>query len=113
MFLRAENRCIKKGYPTPPYMSVAEPGSLYSLITIPYLPPAASPFPILTEDDVIEPPLPPVIAKALSPGPGPGPGPTYATTNSSSPPQNNAQLPLPPVFFVSGMTILFATLLML
>ncbi|KAH1063141.1 hypothetical protein J1N35_028128 [Gossypium stocksii] len=60
------NRCLNRGNQTPGYMSSVQPGSLYQLITAPYLPPAEAPNPFLTEADVNEPPLPPVAAKAPS-----------------------------------------------
>ncbi|MBA0838361.1 hypothetical protein Goarm_010426 [Gossypium armourianum] len=60
------NRCLNRGNQIPGYMSPVQPGSLYGLITAPYLPPAEAPNPFLTEADVNEPPLPPVAAKAPS-----------------------------------------------
>ncbi|MBA0864675.1 hypothetical protein Goshw_005077, partial [Gossypium schwendimanii] len=60
------NRCLNRGNQIPAYMSPVQPGSLYQLITAPYLPPAEAPNPFLTEADVNEPPLPPVAAKAPS-----------------------------------------------
>ncbi|KAK5834460.1 glycerophosphodiester phosphodiesterase GDPDL3-like [Gossypium arboreum] len=60
------NRCLNRGNQIPGYMSPVQPGSLYQLITAPYLPPAEAPNPFLTEADVNEPPLPPVAAKAPS-----------------------------------------------
>ncbi|PPS13728.1 hypothetical protein GOBAR_AA06848 [Gossypium barbadense] len=63
------NRCLNRGNQIPGYMSPVQPGSLYQLITAPYLPPAEAPNPFLTEADVNEPPLPPVAAKAPSTSP--------------------------------------------
>ncbi|KAK8485988.1 hypothetical protein V6N13_134061 [Hibiscus sabdariffa] len=63
------NRCLNRGNRTPGYMSPVQPGSLYQLITAPYLPPAEAPNPILTDADVVEPPLPPVAAKAPTSSP--------------------------------------------
>ncbi|XP_039014095.1 glycerophosphodiester phosphodiesterase GDPDL4-like [Hibiscus syriacus] len=58
------NRCLNRGNRTPGYMTPVQPGSLYQLITQPYLPPAEAPNPYLTDADVVEPPLPPVSVKA-------------------------------------------------
>ncbi|PPD98231.1 hypothetical protein GOBAR_DD04731 [Gossypium barbadense] len=63
------NRCLNRLNQIPGYMSPVQPGSLYGLITAPYLPPAEAPNPFLTEADVNEPPLPPVAAKAPSTSP--------------------------------------------
>ncbi|GMJ15973.1 Glycerophosphodiester phosphodiesterase (GDPD) like 3, MUTANT ROOT HAIR 5 [Hibiscus trionum] len=63
------NRCLNRGNSTPGYMSPVQPGSLYQLITGPYLPPAEAPNPYLTDADVVEPPLPPVAAKAPTTSP--------------------------------------------
>ncbi|KAE8723549.1 Glycerophosphodiester phosphodiesterase GDPDL4 [Hibiscus syriacus] len=63
------NRCLNRGNRTPRYMNPVQPGSLYQLITAPYLPPAAAPNPYLTDADVVEPPLPPVTAKAPTTSP--------------------------------------------
>ncbi|MBA0596970.1 hypothetical protein Gorai_013772, partial [Gossypium raimondii] len=63
------NRCLNRRNQIPGYMSPVQPGSLYGLITAPYLPPAEAPNPFLTEADVNEPPLPPVAAKAPSTSP--------------------------------------------
>ncbi|XP_022753067.1 glycerophosphodiester phosphodiesterase GDPDL3-like isoform X2 [Durio zibethinus] len=57
------NRCLNRGSKIPGYMSPVQPGGLWLLITLPYLPPAEAPNPYLTEGDVVEPPLPPVAAK--------------------------------------------------
>ncbi|KAI9186281.1 hypothetical protein LWI28_015721 [Acer negundo] len=56
-----KNRCLSKDLKTTPnYMSPVQPGSLFQLITPQYMPPAEAPNPILSEPDIVEPPLPPV-----------------------------------------------------
>ncbi|KAL2466946.1 Glycerophosphodiester phosphodiesterase GDPDL3 [Abeliophyllum distichum] len=56
------NRCL--GYKDIPiYMRPVLPGGLISLMTQQYLPPAFAPNPILSVNDVFEPPLPPVMEK--------------------------------------------------
>ncbi|KAK4341888.1 hypothetical protein RND71_037704 [Anisodus tanguticus] len=53
------NRCL--GFKElPAYMSPVQPGLLLGLMAPQSLPPAEAPNPVLTENDVIEPPLPPV-----------------------------------------------------
>ncbi|XP_059277888.1 glycerophosphodiester phosphodiesterase GDPDL4-like [Lycium ferocissimum] len=53
------NRCL--GYKDPPmYLSPVEPGGLLQIMARQLLPPAEAPNPILSESDVVEPPLPPV-----------------------------------------------------
>ncbi|KAK4386928.1 Glycerophosphodiester phosphodiesterase GDPDL4 [Sesamum angolense] len=52
------NRCL--GYKEVPlYMTPVQPGGLISLMAPKFLPPAEAPNPVLTENDVTEPPLPP------------------------------------------------------
>ncbi|CAI9787796.1 unnamed protein product [Fraxinus pennsylvanica] len=72
------NRCL--GYrDLPLYMSPVQPGGLISLMAPQYLPPAEAPGPVLSENDVIEPPLPPVVEKPPTTNTGNGsmaPGPT-------------------------------------
>lgn len=54
--------------PNAPYsMLIAQPGSLLSLAPPGAMPPAAAPAPTLTVDDVVDPPLPPVLKVAKSP----------------------------------------------
>ncbi|XP_051136392.1 glycerophosphodiester phosphodiesterase GDPDL3-like [Andrographis paniculata] len=56
------NRCL--GYKEiPPYMSPVQPAGLVSLMAKQALPPAQPPSPVLTENDVAEAPLPPVVAR--------------------------------------------------
>ncbi|KAL0399159.1 UNVERIFIED_CONTAM: Glycerophosphodiester phosphodiesterase GDPDL3 [Sesamum radiatum] len=77
------NRCL--GYKDkPPYMIPFQARLLIDLITAPiYLPPAEAPSPILMDNDVVEPPLPPVTERpplvntgsgSTAPGPTPGNG---------------------------------------
>ncbi|CAH8377737.1 unnamed protein product [Eruca vesicaria subsp. sativa] len=92
------NRCLGT---LPPYMSPVQPGGLLPLLNA--KPPAEAPIPALTDDDVTEPPLPPVGEKP----------PTSAAPGTSS---TNEQAPRP-----SGQTRLtlslrlsvFASLLLL
>ncbi|GMP52278.1 hypothetical protein CsSME_00018166 [Camellia sinensis var. sinensis] len=59
-----KNRCLGLGNNTPYYMSPVQAGGLLQLIAAPDLPPAKAPNPILTDSDVVEPPLPTVVAKS-------------------------------------------------
>ncbi|CAI9787794.1 unnamed protein product [Fraxinus pennsylvanica] len=72
------NRCL--GYrDLPLYMSPVQPGGLITLMAPQDLPPAEAPNPVLSESDVIEPPLPPVVKKPPTRNTGNGsmaPGPT-------------------------------------
>ncbi|KAF4359304.1 glycerophosphodiester phosphodiesterase GDPDL4 [Cannabis sativa] len=54
------NRCLALGDNTPAYMSPVQPGALLQLISPPFMPPSEAPSPVLTLEDVSEPPLPPV-----------------------------------------------------
>ncbi|THG01479.1 hypothetical protein TEA_010309 [Camellia sinensis var. sinensis] len=63
-FSSYENRCLGLGNNTPYYMSPVQAGGLLQLMAAPDLPPAQSPNPILTESDVVEPPLPAVVVKS-------------------------------------------------
>ncbi|KAL7130874.1 hypothetical protein ABFS83_13G161400 [Erythranthe nasuta] len=57
------NRCL--GYKNrPPYMTPVPPGGLIGLMAPDSLPPTEAPYPVLTGDDVAEPPLPPVIERS-------------------------------------------------
>ncbi|KAK6947015.1 Glycerophosphodiester phosphodiesterase domain, partial [Dillenia turbinata] len=58
--LYRRNKCLGLGKNTPAYMSPVAPGNLTQVISPQYLPPAKAPFPVLTEADVDEPPLPAV-----------------------------------------------------
>ncbi|KAL5737515.1 hypothetical protein ACOSP7_030276 [Xanthoceras sorbifolium] len=99
-----KNRCLNQGKSeTPPYMSPVQPGSLMQLITTEYLPPAEAPKPILTESDVVEPPLPSVIKNIpSSPGGGSSAGPTPA----------NGQPRLAGCIFMSSLAMLLAAFLL-
>ncbi|KAL7217858.1 hypothetical protein ACSBR2_011147 [Camellia fascicularis] len=59
-----KNRCLGLGNNTPYYMSPVQAGGLLQLMAAPDLPPAQAPNPILTESDVVEPPLPAVVVKS-------------------------------------------------
>ncbi|KAL7217853.1 hypothetical protein ACSBR2_011143 [Camellia fascicularis] len=59
-----KNRCLGLGNNTPCYMSPVQAGGLLQLMAAPDLPPAQAPNPILTESDVVEPPLPAVVVKS-------------------------------------------------
>ncbi|KAJ0102396.1 hypothetical protein Patl1_04048 [Pistacia atlantica] len=98
-----KNLCLNLGNSTPMYMSPVQPGSLFQLITTPYLPPAEAPNPLLTEADVIEPPLPPVTDKQA---PSPGGGGTAA-----APTQPNGQPKIAAGIFSSLVTLLASLLL--
>lgn len=78
------NRCI--GYKeTPPYMLPVGPGGLLQLMSTQYLPPAEAPYPVLTESDVVEPPLPPVAKIApASNNTGSAPGPNSRPSGQSA-----------------------------
>ncbi|KAI3466448.1 hypothetical protein Pfo_023111 [Paulownia fortunei] len=94
------NRCL--GYrDIPLYMTPIQPGGLISLMANHYLPPAEAPNPILTENDVTEPPLPPVVER-----------PPTANTNIGStapgPTPSNRQPTLVASTILSGIAILLA-----
>ncbi|XP_031284220.1 glycerophosphodiester phosphodiesterase GDPDL3-like isoform X1 [Pistacia vera] len=98
-----KNICLNMGNSTPIYMNPVEPGSLIAVVTPPYLPPAEAPNPLLTEADVIEPPLPPVTDKQA---PSPGGGGTAA-----APTQPNGQPKIAAGIFSSLVTLLASLLL--
>lgn len=66
-----KNKCLGLGTKTPQYASPVQPGGLLQLITPAFLPPAQAPNPVLTEDDVAEPPLPDVVVKPNDNGTAP------------------------------------------
>lgn len=66
--LVVENLCLNLGEKTPAYMSPVEPGSLFQQITENYLPPPSPPLPVLTDNNVTEPPL---SSPAAAPAPTP------------------------------------------
>lgn len=85
----------------PPYMTSFQPGALFSLMSS-SIPPAEAPYPVLTEEDVAESPLPPV--RPTDTGNGSGSG--APTTPPSGQPRAVAGV------LLSYLTILLATLLM-
>ncbi|XP_052177322.1 glycerophosphodiester phosphodiesterase GDPDL3-like isoform X2 [Diospyros lotus] len=99
------NRCLGLGDKTPTYMKPVRPGELSSFVPSSFLPPADAPSPVLTEDDVVEPPLPPVTEKAPAPGNG------SAAAAAPTPPNGEAKVP--PPFFLSHLAALLATLVFL
>lgn len=104
LLLFTENPCLNMATNTPAYMTPVLPGSLLQLVHDPqYLPPAEAPNPLLTDSDVIEPPLPPVAGKEA---PSPGNGTTAA------PPRLNGQPKITPGIFFSSLATLVATLLL-
>lgn len=93
------NRCL--GYKNVPiYMSPVQPGSLLAIMSKQDLPPAEAPNPILTDDSVIEPPLPPVTAR---------PPPTNTSGSTApGPVAPNGQATLVAGSILSGMALLVA-----
>ncbi|CAK9149087.1 unnamed protein product [Ilex paraguariensis] len=100
------NRCLGLGNSTPPYMAPTDPGFIMQLIPTPFLPPAEAPNPILTEADVVEPPLPPVGVKAPPPSTG-------GRTPAILPPPPNGQPKVVAKTFLSTLAFLLATFLLL
>ncbi|KAG5380495.1 hypothetical protein IGI04_028337 [Brassica rapa subsp. trilocularis] len=98
---KKRNRCLGRNK-TPPYMSPFQPGFLLKYMSPLSLPPAQAPDPVLADDDVSEPPLPPVRAKDPSSTPGP------SSINAQAPrPSGQTQLTL------SLCLSVFASLLLL
>ncbi|KAL0664195.1 hypothetical protein Bca4012_101033 [Brassica carinata] len=63
------NRCLGTKESLPPqYMAAVAPGFFLNLVNV--IPPAQAPNPVFTDDDVTEPPLPPVTAKSPTSAPG-------------------------------------------
>ncbi|XP_013587825.1 PREDICTED: glycerophosphodiester phosphodiesterase GDPDL3-like [Brassica oleracea var. oleracea] len=63
------NRCLGTKESLPPqYMAAVPPGFFLNLVNV--IPPAQAPNPVFTDDDVTEPPLPPVTAKSPTSAPG-------------------------------------------
>ncbi|KAH6835650.1 SHV3-like 1 [Perilla frutescens var. hirtella] len=92
------NRCL--GYKTvPPYMSPVQPGGLLSIMAKQDLPPAEAPNPILTDESVIEPPLPPVKLPTTDTGSG---------STAPGPVAPNGQSTLVGSTILSGIAILVA-----
>ncbi|GLT57547.1 hypothetical protein SLA2020_305130 [Shorea laevis] len=94
------NRCLSRGNNTPPYMYPVQPAGLLQVMAPASLPPAEAPYPILTEADVVEPPLPDGLAKS----------PPATTTISTPSPLPSGQ---PKVAAVSNLAMLLAVILLL
>ncbi|KAJ7963704.1 Glycerophosphodiester phosphodiesterase [Quillaja saponaria] len=86
-------------------MSPVQPGSLIELVTREFLPPAASPLPILSYFDLTEPPLPHVaeIVPTSSPGTGSTP---------AAPSPRNTQPKIAVSFYLSNLAVLLASLIL-
>lgn len=82
-------------------MSPVQPGSLLGLIAPQFLPPAEAPNPVLTESDVVEPPLPPV-AKI---------NPSNANGSAIAPTPPNGQSSVVASILMSSVAILLATIM--
>ncbi|GKV43799.1 hypothetical protein SLEP1_g51052 [Rubroshorea leprosula] len=97
------NRYLGKGKETPRYMIPAPPGFFMGLIAPAFMPPADAPYPVLTVQDVVEPPLPDAVAKSPSTSPAGSP--------STSPPPNE-QPKVTACVFVSNLAMLLVVLLL-
>lgn len=97
------NRCLGLGQNRPSYMTPVEPGSLWKHIQP--QPPAEAPSPVLSESDVMEPPLPSVAVT---------PSTTDNNTATSLPPTNppNGQSKLVLDGFLPKLPLLLATILL-
>ncbi|KAL8509839.1 hypothetical protein ACS0TY_016891 [Phlomoides rotata] len=94
------NRCL--GYKeTPLYMSPVSPGGLLTVMAKPDMPPAEAPDPVLTESNVIEPPLPPVAERPPTETTGNG-------TTAPGPTPRNGQPTLVVTTILNAMAILLA-----
>ncbi|XP_059662426.1 glycerophosphodiester phosphodiesterase GDPDL3-like [Cornus florida] len=98
------NKCLGLGDKTPPYMTPVLPGSLMPLITAQYLPPAEAPNPLLTESDVVEPPLPSGEVKGPTSDTGGG-------SNAAAPTPPNGQPKVDAFILLSNLAILLVTLM--
>ncbi|KAK9269238.1 hypothetical protein L1049_001008 [Liquidambar formosana] len=101
-----KNRCLGLGTKTPPYMQPVLPGSLLQVIVNESLPPAEAPYPVLTESDVSEPPLPSVTKKA----------PTSESSGgvaAPTPTSRNGQPKIAACVFLSNLAIVATSLLLL
>ncbi|GKV38709.1 hypothetical protein SLEP1_g46593 [Rubroshorea leprosula] len=94
------NRCLNRGNKTPPYMLAIPPAGLLQFIAAVSMPPAEAPYPILTEADVVEPPLPAGSAKSPSASP----------TRTTPAPLPSGQ---PKVAAISNLAMLLAVILLL
>ncbi|KAK2991684.1 hypothetical protein RJ640_000393 [Escallonia rubra] len=95
------NRCLRLGDKTPPYMNPVEPGSLLQYIYP--QPPAEAPNPVLTDSDVIEPPLPSVVKPSTNGTDNNGPA-------AAAPTPPNGQHKVVLHIFLSTLAILLSTL---
>ncbi|XP_042514123.1 glycerophosphodiester phosphodiesterase GDPDL1-like isoform X2 [Macadamia integrifolia] len=100
-----KNKCLNMGNKTPSYMLPVSPGGLMQVITADYLPPAEAPNPVLTDADVIEPPLPSVVPKTPSTVGGQAATPTAAIRTSNGQPRSASG------FFRSFFVVVLAFLL--
>ncbi|CAH8257292.1 unnamed protein product [Arabidopsis lyrata] len=90
------NRCLGRKE-IPPYMLPIQPGGLLAIMNPLALPPAQAPNPVFVDDDVTEPPLPPVVTKAPTSTPG-----TPSIIAEAPSGQTRLKLSLPlSVFFLS------------
>ncbi|KAJ9672286.1 hypothetical protein PVL29_025768 [Vitis rotundifolia] len=94
-----KNRCLKYKN-APSYMRPVEPGGLMQILTRDDLPPALAPYPVLTESDVAESPLPEVTASSTN-------GETTATTSP------NGQPKIATCIVLSNLAVLLVTILLL
>ncbi|GLT61631.1 hypothetical protein SLA2020_343250 [Shorea laevis] len=97
------NRYLGRGKETPSYMIPVPPGYFITFMAPASLPPAEAPYPVLTEQDVVEPPLPNAVAKSPSISPAGSP--------STSPPPNE-QPKVTACVFVSNLAMLLVVLLL-
>ncbi|KAG2682471.1 hypothetical protein I3760_11G193000 [Carya illinoinensis] len=97
------NRCLGFGDKAPSYMSPIPPAALMQVITPSYMPPAEAPNPVLTIEDVREPPLPSVSARGPSTSPSGG-------TSAVAPTPPNGQPKLASCFFLTYLAMLLAAL---
>ncbi|KAG8365125.1 hypothetical protein BUALT_Bualt18G0071800 [Buddleja alternifolia] len=98
------NRCL--GYrDLPVYMTPVQPGGLIPLMANNYLPPAEAPNPILTENDVVEPPLPAVVDR-------PSTGTTGNGTTAPGPASPNGQPTLVASSVLSGIAMVLAAVVL-
>ncbi|XP_010443178.1 PREDICTED: glycerophosphodiester phosphodiesterase GDPDL4 [Camelina sativa] len=97
------NTCLTRKDP-PPYMIPVQPGGLLTIVSPASLPPAEAPNPVFTDADVIEPPLPPVTARAPTTTTGP------QTTGEKAP---NGQTRVTLSLLLSAFATLLASLLLM
>ncbi|ESW14360.1 hypothetical protein PHAVU_008G274200 [Phaseolus vulgaris] len=97
------NKCLNLGDKKPTYMDPVQPGGLFGLITPGFLPPTEAPLPPLTESEVAEPALPPVVKIA----------PASSPTAGTKAPPGNAQPKVAVCFFFSSLAVFIASLLLL